>query len=120
MINKENVRKWVDALRSGEYEQGKMCLCNKYNKYCCLGVACEIVYKNGVILSIEKLEYGKYYNGNHVEWPDIVKKWFGFYKTTPIRFEYNGRSYGFIGLNDTAEATFEEIADLIEKEYLND
>lgn len=38
---KENRKKWVDALRSGEYEQGRGFLC-KEEKYCCLGVLCEV------------------------------------------------------------------------------
>lgn len=33
--------KWVEALRSGEYKQGRGVLC-KDNKYCCLGVLCKI------------------------------------------------------------------------------
>lgn len=34
-------RKWVKALRSGEYKQGKNMLRNG-DKFCCLGVACNI------------------------------------------------------------------------------
>ena len=34
-------KKWVAALRSGKYEQGKEALRNG-DKYCCLGVLCEI------------------------------------------------------------------------------
>ena len=45
-MNKENVKKWIAALRSGEFKQGKKRLRNldtMGNKtYCCLGVLCEI------------------------------------------------------------------------------
>jgi hypothetical protein len=34
-------QKWVEALRSGEYEQGSDAL-YKGGKYCCLGVACVV------------------------------------------------------------------------------
>lgn len=34
-----NQLKWIEALESGRYEQGRSCLC-KSEKYCCLGVAC--------------------------------------------------------------------------------
>jgi hypothetical protein len=35
--------KWVNALRSGEYQQGKGVLHNPdTNTYCCLGVLCEV------------------------------------------------------------------------------
>lgn len=34
-------RKWVEALRSGEYVQGKQCLQSE-GRYCCLGVLCVV------------------------------------------------------------------------------
>lgn len=33
---------WVDALRSGKYEQGQTYLKNVEGKYCCLGVLAEV------------------------------------------------------------------------------
>ena len=41
MMNQEFKKKWIEALRSNDYLQGKGYLC-KDNKYCCLGVACII------------------------------------------------------------------------------
>ncbi len=46
-LPQEFKKKWVDALRSGEYQQGKGYLMyrggsNKKDEYCCLGVACVI------------------------------------------------------------------------------
>ena len=36
-------RKWVEALRSGQYKQGKLRLYDSStDSYCCLGVACHI------------------------------------------------------------------------------
>lgn len=49
MLN-ENARKWVEALRSGEFTQcsGKLCGYDGSRWcYCCLGVACEIASRNG-------------------------------------------------------------------------
>lgn len=40
-MNKEWKEKWIDALRSGKYKQGQFLLRNM-NKYCCLGVLCDI------------------------------------------------------------------------------
>lgn len=42
------VRKWIEALRSGKYKQGKSRLRTDGNddskpEFCCIGVACEIV-----------------------------------------------------------------------------
>ena len=38
-----NGRKWVDALRSGKYPQGKSKLRSTDDKFCCLGVGCDVV-----------------------------------------------------------------------------
>lgn len=35
-------RKWIDALRSGEYTQSFGQLTKDYTSFCCLGVACEV------------------------------------------------------------------------------
>jgi hypothetical protein len=40
-VKKDMAMKWVEALRSGKYSQGTGAL-NNGNKYCCLGVLCEI------------------------------------------------------------------------------
>ena len=42
MANVENIRKWVDALRSGEFAQGQKALCDADGRHCCLGVAAEL------------------------------------------------------------------------------
>lgn len=34
---------WLEALRGGEYEQGKEQLLDDTGKYCCLGVACAMI-----------------------------------------------------------------------------
>lgn len=39
--NKENIRKWVEALRSGKFQQTNGAL-RDLDGYCCLGVACEV------------------------------------------------------------------------------
>ena len=40
-MNKEVKKLWVEALRSGKYEQGRGCL-RKGDKFCCLGVLCDL------------------------------------------------------------------------------
>ena len=42
MMNPEVKQKWIEALRSGKYEQIKRKLWDN-GKYCCLGVLCEVV-----------------------------------------------------------------------------
>ena len=46
-MKKSDVKKWVEALRSGDYQQAKGILCKEDEisgdfYYCCLGVACDI------------------------------------------------------------------------------
>jgi hypothetical protein len=36
-------KKWVDALRSGKYKQGKGSLRSANGAYCCLGVLCDVM-----------------------------------------------------------------------------
>jgi hypothetical protein len=43
-MDKKWKRKWVKALRSGEYKQAKGAL-KKRGGYCCLGVLCDVVKK---------------------------------------------------------------------------
>ncbi len=44
VLNNENrtqIKKWVEVLKSGKYEQGKGTL-EANGKFCCLGVACDL------------------------------------------------------------------------------
>ena len=43
-MNKELKAKWTAALRSGEYHQGKDQLRTTLDRFCCLGVLCNIVH----------------------------------------------------------------------------
>lgn len=42
-VNKTLQRDWIHALESGKYKQGQNCLRDQNNKFCCLGVLCDIV-----------------------------------------------------------------------------
>ncbi len=44
MPNVENIKKWVDALESNQYEQGTGAL-KEGDKFCCLGVASDVYLK---------------------------------------------------------------------------
>jgi len=43
MDKQELRKKWIDTLRSDKYEQGRTSLRSLDNKYCCLGVLCDII-----------------------------------------------------------------------------
>lgn len=42
-MNPEIKAKWLEALRSGKYEQGKGVLRDAENRFCCLGVLCDLI-----------------------------------------------------------------------------
>lgn len=41
-MNTQIKEKWIEALRSGRYKQGKLRLRDNDNNFCCLGVLCDI------------------------------------------------------------------------------
>ena len=48
--NRTLIKKWLKALRSEEYQQGKQRLCSSFDgglRYCCLGVLCHVYCPNG-------------------------------------------------------------------------
>lgn len=87
MITEQQKKKWIKALRSGKYKQGKAVLHNEfYSTYCCLGVlekVCKIKRIGMCYLSPEKL-------------PRNIQE-------------------TLVQMNDANEKSFEEIADYIEK-----
>lgn len=104
---KTYIRGWVAALRSGKYQQGLGCLRSLDDKFCCLGVLCDLgMYKAWVRGSSAFLYRG--YDG-----------------TLPDEVRYTvGLDYSDVGalmaLNDRYGKSFEEIADYLEATYLGD
>lgn len=45
-LKPEIKKAWLEALRSGKYEQGHQALRTVDSKFCCLGVLCDIVNPN--------------------------------------------------------------------------
>lgn len=63
MVNKENMRLVVAALRSGRYLQGRGRLKQifKYSiHYCCMGVMCEVAMEHGVVLDVARHPLGNF------------------------------------------------------------
>ena len=104
----DNARKWIEALRSGEYKQGHNAL-RTGSGYCCLGVACE-VYRR------EHLNgphwFCHYFDHRDDELPKRVQHWLGL--SSPRGEHPKGPS--LITLNDRRRLSFSEIADYIESE----
>lgn len=117
MEPKEVRKLWVDTLRNGRYEQGQCGLCCN-NKYCCLGVLCELYQLH--VGDLEITEYESYrgtqlkYDGNTSYLPEKVREWAGLRSMRGYISDTSQRSLAH--LNDDADKTFKEIADIIESE----
>lgn len=103
-MNKDNVRKWVAALRSGKYEQTTSFLYDN-GRYCCLGVLCEIA---GI------QHEGRFFDGEDNFLPARAKDWIGVFDSDPLIGPNEASA-----LNDEHGKTFSEIADLIEYYWLD-
>jgi hypothetical protein len=144
--NKKNIRKWVDALRSGEYQQGKNYLLSPDGKqrYCCLGVACEIsgvgswqvspsdyvemghdptfdAAPNHYTVPSEdgEMYYGMHYANEVLIAP--VSEWLGLGEEIPrVKILTDGKEIrkDLATLNDSRGWNFHQIADAIERTYL--
>ena len=107
-----NAQKWVEALRSGKYQQGFQKLCTAEEKYCCLGVLCEVAIQEGVISS---------YIRTDPYLPEEVQTWVGLqssrgdYKIKHSDFNVESRNLADID-NDRNRSSFTIIADIIESQ----
>lgn len=132
--------KWVKALRSGKYKQGKQSLKTKSERgvvrHCCLGVLCELYNKEHkrklkvkIATKWEDQIEGKprikvfTIGGNSTCLPHTVTSWAGMDCDTGqiIRgdgFSINGcdKYFNLAEINDEV-ATFKQIANFIEERY---
>lgn len=123
-------RKWVEALRSGEFKQTTSYLHWKEegkSSFCCLGVACELALRDGVKLLVTSADiedsseegavsYDTEYDSlpaSVVEWLGIID-WIGTLPTGLTKLD----ELSLATLNDNGK-NFNEIADIIEK-YADD
>lgn len=103
----EPQKKWIEALRSGKYKQGKGFLKYK-NTYCCLGVACEI-FKDE--LALEEIGVSvKSFDKNSSTCPEKVIKHLDLYSKTGCK---NNFLTTLTTLNDNG-MSFQEIANELE------
>lgn len=112
-LKPEIKHKWLQALRSGNYDQGRSRLRNDHGEYCCLGVLCDLVGPNDWGAG----EYSTYHN----TWKDSVTEipfpeWSSFFWLGCDAFEHElrGIQADLMDLNDNKCKTFSEIADYIE------
>lgn len=127
--NRENIRKWVKALRSGEYKQTQKRLATVDRdgnvSYCCLGVACE-VYGKTERREQELNQHSRrvVFDGSDAVLPESVQQWLGLTEGHPGVL--SDRTYsdgelvpeGLAVLNDDRGWDFDQIADAIERTWL--
>lgn len=118
-INIEVMKKWVVALESGEYKQGRSLLKGSNNNFCCLGVLCDIFVKehprvarwsdHEIIINQKGDE--------RYSLPETVSEWAGFvdYASDPI---IDDNETSCIKANDDLEYDFKTIARMIKEKYI--
>lgn len=110
-MNIENVRKWITALRSGEYKQTRRRLQDKYG-YCCLGVATDLYIREtrkarwgaSVKCKFHAYEYPDSVDPNAGFLPAQVSDWLGI--TMDRQMD--------LALMNDAGSTFLDIASVLE------
>ena len=124
MANERAVRMWVNALRSGDFKQGRTALRRSVSissrhehEYCCLGVACE-VYRGLSDDGDDKWvgdtsDDNFWFQGNSAFMPQIVRQWLGI-----GRADWGDLEGQLIAMNDQHGKNFNQIADKIEAELL--
>ena len=107
----QNIKKqWVEALRSGKYEQGKEWL-QYQGKFCCLGVLCDLHAKTTNSGWSQPADVGYYLD--HTEFlPEEVVDWADLFSSDPY---VGGKKVSWY--NDKKNFNFDQIANLID-EYL--
>ena len=100
-------KRWVAALRSGEFQQATGCL--RYGDgYCCLGVACELYRRE---TGEGEWDGKNFFLGQHASLPRDIKNALQLRRSDG---HFNNK-HRLADMNDSG-CTFAEIADLIESE----
>ena len=114
--------KWLTALRSGKFKQGKEELRTLENKFCCLGVLCDIYRKETKLGKWGKNRFNRFHftntKKNNQKFEDqgvlplSVQQWAELPERNPSIY----KQMSLANLNDSG-STFQEIADIIEKNF---
>lgn len=135
LCNTENMRKFVEALRSGDYVQGQNSL--EYTDIsdkvtnCCLGVACRVAIKDGLALQVNSsgaVSGATYFADETAFLPHAVQDWLGIATGNPVLKAIDPMALDRLSeelltatyLNDSGLCTFSQIADAFERTYLID
>ncbi len=100
MINTQLIKSWVAALRSDKYKQTTGQLRREDNRFCCLGVACDVIDPTGW--------------GTRV---DATASYMPYNIYTKLGFGYHDQVF-LSQINDLTIFSFKDIADIIEHKYI--
>ncbi len=139
---KANRQKWYDELMSGNHTQTKFVLHDHVGK-CCLGVACVVAEREGITekRDVPSGENYIYYGDKYNTLPDEVACWLGFsdevacwlgfsdddndMRPSDPRTEEGGIVRGrsgnlsFSELNDQEGKSFEQIAAILKRDFID-
>lgn len=120
-MNREVKDKWVVALKSGEYKQGKYFL-NGATGYCCLGVLCDLAVKEGIGTweDHERVGAKSYVSGESINTyaltPEVME-WAGLDSPTPlVTIKKSDKVAVPISIANDSTVSFTRIAKIIEKQ----
>lgn len=111
-MNQEVKKLWVDALRSGDYKQCKEQLRDENNKFCCLGVLCNLHAIAHPTIAAQQ-ENKTEYIGQKALPSQLVYHWAGLPVNTCVTI--NGYIACLQNHNDDGR-TFKQIAKAIEEQ----
>lgn len=89
-MNPEIKTQWLEALRSGEYQQGHMALRNTSNQFCCLGVLCDLYAKahpeesTDMLWSLKDTGTLYWFGGDDGIPPAKIREWAGLPSQNPV------------------------------------
>jgi hypothetical protein len=131
-VNEENMDRFLAALRSGEFEQGRYALNTEGTKFCCMGVMSELAHRDGVVDKDDSF-YEVRYGGLAGLPVSETLDWLGIPESQRRPVEGLGYNISLFNsgipylsykdhvtpseLNDARGLTFAEIADAFEQEF---
>lgn len=111
-MNQQIKQRWIEALKSGKYQQGHYTLCYN-NKFCCLGVLTDLYIKEHGFQWHKDVGGCWSFDGEGGVLPSSALAWAGLNDTNPMILGDCATDH-----NDGTNASFEEIAGYIEQDPL--
>jgi hypothetical protein len=109
-MHPEIKQQWIDALRSGKYTQGRGALRSQGNRFCCLGVLCDILPDE--LVKFEKSQWSEMYTV--VTYTNEQSK--GMLPRSLAReLQIPDSQPGYLAMWNDGGRSFSEIADWIEE-----